>query len=699
MEWKIFWALVIVIGGAILIAGILGMLFRYKYRKKKFIDAKKVFIGLIYIIATGMFFPLYSVELGVDKNIVGYLRAWLISMQHGIRIFAFDGSYTNFAAMVANAIPEDRRASYLIFGAVMYLIAPMLTVGFILSFFRNLVPAISYRLEFWRETHVFSELNEKTLAFAKSIYSRDMAKYKQPIRFFRRRLIVFTDVPPVGNERMMELIAEAREIGALIFTKDLEAIAFRWFKRSKRTLKFYLISENETEKIRHVKSIVRDYDNTDKVSLYFFSDDNRSELLLSSMDVATMSIVRINDIQSLIYHNLDVHGVRLFKNAKATDSSDKLISAVVIGMGKYGVEMIKALSWFCQIPGYKVKINAFDSDARAEEKFTVMCPELMCEELNGKDVDGEVRCEIRIHSGINVSTPEFYEELKKIEDVTYVFVCLGDDSVNLAAATSLRMAYEDYAFEPAEPNPAESEPDEPENAETETAETNPDETKPDESETDENNVKKVAVKKPRFPDIETVVYDSIIRDHVGVKWGIERDCESAHCVDGGANFNNQHYDLHLIGNLNDFYSEDTFADSRLIAEAEEIHLRWAKENNPDLSPDDPIFESERRLFYKYEYHFRSSMAKAIHERLRIKLHEELGMNFPGLGMERAEILKDYDLCVKIGLIEHVRWNAYMRSQGYTVGKKNHIAKKHENLISVDELVKTPEGKEILKKDV
>ena len=41
--------------------------------------------------------------------------------------------------------------------------------------------------------------------------------------------------------------------------------------------------------------------------------------------------------------------------------------------------------------------------------------------------------------------------------------------------------------------------------------------------------------------------------------------------------------------------------------------------------------------------------------------------------------------LEIGKVEHVRWNAYMRSEGYVCAPKNHLAKHHHNLVSVFKL--------------
>ena len=274
-------------------------------------------------------------------SVAEYIKAGLVSIQHSIRLFAFDGDYMDIVDMVDGLEPEIQTL-YTLLGAILYLAAPILTVGLILSFFKNTTSYVHYVFSFWKHTHVFSELNEKSLALAKSIDDVNNKKGeagKRKYRFWKKSLIVFTDVTLKDDEENLELLEEAKEIGAILFTKDLESIKYRNRYLSIRKVNFYLISDDEEEKIRHAESIMRDYDFSKKIELRVFSDDIRSELLLAAQDVKCMKAIRVNDIQSLVYHNLDTHGLRLFENAREINSSEKVISAIIVGLGKYGLEM------------------------------------------------------------------------------------------------------------------------------------------------------------------------------------------------------------------------------------------------------------------------------------------------------------------------------------------------------------------------
>lgn len=607
MNLNVWWSISFVIMAVTLIGAFIISKLRNK-RKSILTTNKALILGTFASIAAS-FLPLYIEEFAHYEGIEGYVRAILITVQHSIRLFGFDGGYPDFSAKVEGmeGLSSMTVRLYTGIGAFLYFFAPMLTFGVLLSFFKNISAYRRYILSFWKHTHVFSELNEKSLALAKSIdetYNKIGEGKKRRYRVFCRALIVFTGVSDKPDEQGFMYIEEAKEIDAILFSKDLESIKYRNRRFSIRKVNFYLISDNEKGKIHHAETIMSEYD-VDGVELRIFSSDIRSELLLASQNIEHMKAIRVNDIQSLVYHNLNSHGLRLFKNARCIGNTDKIISAVIVGLGSYGLEMMKALTWFCQMDGYRIKINAFDIDKNARDHFAYMCPELMSEELNGQDIPGEARYEINVHSGVDINTPAFADELSKIKDATYIFVSLGDDEINLSTAVKIRTICERVNYSG-----------------------------------DHHK-----------PDIETVIYDSNIRNAMGVKWNAvpgERNPE------GVSNFKSQNYDIHMIGDLCHFYSVDTLINSKLTEDGKKVHMRY-------VDGDD---ESD---YWKYEYNYRSSIARALHEKISV----QLGCCDP--------------------VVEHKRWNAYMRTEGYIYsGSKNestksHLAKVHHNLVPTAEL--------------
>ena len=294
-----------------------------------------------------------------------------------------------------------------------------------------------------------------------------------------------------------------------------------------------------------------------------------------------------------------------------------------------------------------------------------MCPELMCKQSGGINLDDDICYDFRIMSGIDVLTDKFEREFMSIRDASYVFVCLGEDEVNLSVAVRLKTLCERVNYG--------------------------------------GDGKK--------PEIETVIFNSNISRAMSAKWGesVDKDADT-HTpeqtnikkhkkkvykygygleYEGIENFAGQHVDIHMIGDLDNFYSVESVINSKLVEEGRKIHKTWALENDPDN------IEIEEKKFDIYDYYYRSSISKAIHLRLREKLKRIMGLDIPGVGLTREEILNDHDICLKVGRIEHMRWNAYMRSEGYCLSdKRNHLAKQHHNLVSVSQL-----NEDDLRKDV
>ena len=608
---------------------------RLPYRKARLITPNRVLVTGTFISAVILLLPFYLEKLFEDKGLLEYVKAIIISAIHSIKLFAFDTGYANcFESDIIRNLEPTLRTLYSGFGALLYVWAPIMTMKIVISFFRDASAYLKYVFSFRKHTHVFSALNEKSFALAKSIDKKYNMSERNPNKYklLRKEFFVFCGVP--AQDGKSELVERARELGAVCFAKDLNAINFLKSKRSKRELSFYLISEDEKDNVRHAESTMRSYD-LPKVDLRVFSSDVRAELLLAVKDVKDIRVVRVNEARSLIYHHLDVHGHRLFEKARLGENGEKVISIVIVGLGKYGLEMAKALTWFCQMDGYRVKIKAFDKNKSARDSLSAMCPGLMDENVNGAMIPGEAQYEIDVVGGVDINSKAFFEELEKLTDTTYVLVALGDDTENLRTATNIRSIFE-----------------------------------------------RIKCADPNFdPDIETIIYDSTVCELMSEKWQGE---EGAGAV-GVKNFRNQPYRIHMIGNLDQLYSVDTMLDSKLIGDAEAENEHYAKckyetemkdlSSVPENEREAKIKEIEERkeanlqAFNKYEYNFSSSLARIIHRNLREKL-----------AIDNTEI-------------EHRRWCAYMRTEGYQYSgsdkeeSRNDLAKLHNDLIpfvSLDE---------------
>lgn len=130
------------------------------------------------------------------------------------------------------------------------------------------------------------------------------------------------------------------------------------------------------------------------------------------------------------------------------------------------------------------------------------------------------------------------------------------------------------------------------------------------------------------------------------------------------------YNVTLIGDVLSRYSYDSIVMQKEEEMALECHLKWVS------SCDENTKEASKREFYRHEYYRNSSMAEIIHKARRHSLNIKEG--------ERLERYSYKNTTVDV--LEHKRWNAYMRSEGFVRGNsKDLIAKIHKDLFPFDEL--------------
>lgn len=561
-------------------------------KKHRFSLFNALFAG-VFVAAIIMFYPVhYALE---EATAWGILRAILLSIFNSMQIFA---GGCEFAIVLEGLTlcPEGLDMLYQIWAATLFVLAPVFTFGFVLSLFKNLSANAKYIASYFKDVYVFSELNERSLVLANDIKAKN-----------KKAVIVFTDVFEENEESTFELIEEAKKLRAICFKNDILVVNFKRHSNQK-TISFFAIGINETENLNQALKLVERYKERENTNLYVFSTNVGSELLLSSTDQSAVKVRRINEVQSLVNRVLYERGEIIFDSARENDEGAKDISAVVIGMGRHGTEMVKALTWFGQMDGYNLEINAFDKDPLAKEKFVALAPELMSDDYNGVYVDGEAHYKIQIHSGFDVETISFAEEISKIKNATYVLVALGDDEANIKAAVNLRMYFERIKIHPV---------------------------------------------------IQAIVYNS----------------QQKRALEDVKNFKGQGYDIDFIGDRESIYVVDVIIDSELEEDALQRHLKWGEEAD----------------FWNYEYNYRSSTASAIHMKARVKC------GIPGAEKTTEELTPEEKNIIEV--LEHKRWNAYMRAEGYVFSgstdksSRNDLAKMHHDLVDFSSLTEEEKRKD------
>lgn len=128
------------------------------------------------------------------------------------------------------------------------------------------------------------------------------------------------------------------------------------------------------------------------------------------------------------------------------------------------------------------------------------------------------------------------------------------------------------------------------------------------------------------------------------------------------NHRKQGYDISFVGDIESAYSRDAVLFSELEKVALARHMKWGAEEE----------------FWRIEYCYRSSIASAIHKKYK------LYCGVPGAEKEPCD--RNEEERQLLCRLEHKRWNAYMRSEGYVYNEtRNDLAKAHNCLKPFSEL--------------
>ncbi len=647
---------------ALLLSFSIFMSFR-PYRTRRFFKTFYLLAAAVFISAFFLFLPVY-IDMFRGASSSAFLTGASIGLataHNVIRLFIVDCDFSFLLEQTAH-LASWLRGGYLLFSGILFVVAPILTVGVVLSFVERLTAYNRYVFRAFKDVYIFSELNERSLALAKSLKKND-----------RSRLIVFTDVFEKEDESSYEIIEQAKELDAILFKQDITRVNFR-FHYKKTKMYFFVLGKDEEENINQTVHLASgytrkkwfapknsqekrgyDYPRGD-TRLYWFSTNFNSEQYLSAINTKYLKLRRVNDVQSLIYNLLYNDGMQIFESAKetgntvwnsatGTEDPEKLISAVVIGMGLHGTEMIKALSWFGQMHPYRLEIHAFDKNKNADAVFQSQYPDLFdCNPIvdaerkkktdandvaeksdpekkqrkphNGDfETPGEAHYQINVYAGTDVDSYAFDRRIKQIPNITYVFICMGDDDKNIQIATKIRVLMRRRGIRPV---------------------------------------------------IHTVVYNPNKQDML--RYGRTASGDS--------------YEIHPLGDIAATYSESCILNSHLETKALARHMEYVKkvvEQNGVVGEErERMFAREEETFWKYDYNYRSSIASAIHTVFKKKC------DIPGshkLPDDRTEDEKWF-----YRRMEHQRWNAYVRSEGFVwSATRDKMAKTHHLLVPFDEL--------------
>ena len=635
-----FLALSLSIFALALLASVALMLY-LSYHSIKGIGAHKLSISPFHIMTGGVFlsaiallYPAVSISLGEDSS---FFTNLLVSMQNTLQLFTIDADFGLVASLFEGEEKGLLYTVYTVYASSLHIIAPILTAGIVLSFFKNVRAFLRYYVfSLPCDLYVLSELNERSMALAENIFVENKKRRN-------RARIVFTDVfEQKEDEKNYELVQRAYAIGAILFAKDITQIRLRPTYGKKITRKVYLIGDNEDENIKQALNVISycrrpkkngkpSVYNTSKTEFYVFSRSAESEVLLNSLDNGNMKVRRIDENRNFVLRTLKEHPIFFDALPAPEGKTDKQLNIILVGLGRIGTEFVKALSWIGQMYGYELNLHIFDGVPNIEKRLRSIAPDLIKNNFVSRRpkradedylsyyldksaltyrprIDGEAYYNFFYYDKVDVKTQDFLDIVSSIGDASTVYVTLGDDELNIETAMRLRTQFE----------------------------------------------RDKVARGAHIPSIFAVVYseikNAIISDHDGLR-----------------TFKDEKYDINIVGSLESSYTLDALEQENIEKAGLECHLKW--------SGSDEAKKKDTESYSKYEYYRRSSMAEALHAFLRGKI----GLVPGEVDEKTAEMIYKY---------EHCRWCAFIRSEGYIYineASKSDLAKTHKHLRPYDEL--------------
>lgn len=397
---------------------------RLNKSKRMACKASKTTIRAVLVFSGFVLLSIWSLRVSVDILVppsdgpkLNLIVRIIESLFETLRTFGMEEDYDQFVIAVGDLVNEIIPSRFFIQNIInvlmivhttaLNLLAPISGGAIVLEIFATIFPKFWLKVSYHRINrckHFFSELNEASLALAKSIY--DDPSHKNPV-------LIFTDTyVDDENEKEYELLLEAKRYGAICIRDDLVHIS----KNKIGDRNYYLMDENEFSNLQTLMGLLQDnnvrYLADAQIYLFVQSDayvqfekqfnkeiDKKiSEKLLKESERPT--IVPIRGYRNLV-QNLLVD-VPLYEPLVNKKDKTKL-SVTIFGSGLIGTEAF--LNTYC---------------------FGQM---LVCGEQDGKDTVTD--CELTINVVSKDSGEEFWSKIDyinpEIKDTVEVF---GEDNIN-----------------------------------------------------------------------------------------------------------------------------------------------------------------------------------------------------------------------------------------------------------------------------
>ena len=590
-------------------------------RKRGMLSIKNLLVSadlLIFI----LIFPQYYANAG-NSIITSIVFSFLYSLKSLSCSQSWD---------LCRSVQPTNSIIYILYYALIYIdfiVVPLFTVSFLISVFGNFGDKI--RLYFYtysknpiaslfgkNKVMVFSCLSENSVSLAKSLGN------KKGTRF------IFCGYNTMDKTQTKELVSEARKLNAILTGKDSQRMSL---SIKKKEIEYFEISKNETGNLNSALTILEKHkESKDYISIIInvFAMGRTAETLI---DKASAELDANAKIEVRIIDEIKNSCYKLFSDRPLylpllSENNKHKISVLVIGGGYTGIEMVKAANWCGQLCSASIEINVIDKDPLLKSSFLAACPELTPE--NGYTINFWT---------CDVMTSEFYTILNEhCSETNYIIVCMSDDTLNIETAIKVKEHYlRKLCYN-----------------------------KNIHKSVSEKAMSLISVSRGTNHKHSGIDLEKEILINVRV-----RDREK-NTVTNQIRFTGSDNTFHTFGSTKDIFSASNLKDELIDKLARYINKCYFRGNVSYKEMSKQAIEDADNSLMKNSYNRRNSLAAAIHIKYKLydlipemiengKTIESLSSKDIAMIRERLSIQAELN---KLAQVEHRRWNAFMRAEGY-----------------------------------
>lgn len=371
-----------------------------------------------------------------------------------------------------------------------------------------------------KNVYLISHLDVRSLILAESIRKKEATTKEKSI-------IIFTNIAR-NDDSYSGLEKKAKKLGCKLTKNDICNISLKPYSVS--LVRAVIISPDENKNLETALILAEEYKDKIESELYVFASSKESECLLDSVDkgghlglIPPIKIRRVNVIRNQVY--TDLLNNSMFDLA-VEEYGEKVISVLIVGLGNYGMEMLKSVLWCGQMTGFVLRVTVIDENPNAEDLFYMQCPGIR--ERGTQPQNGEDYYEITFHSGVDVHSEKFNDIIKTVPNTTQVLVALGNEQQSLETALRLRSIFSGIQI--------------------------------DEGKTPSHSKK----------DVQTPRITAVIANHQKAQL-LSKNMLS--------NFKEQYYNINCIASNAELYSYENIFASELEKMALSAHLQWGDEKS------------------------------------------------------------------------------------------------------------------------